>query len=568
VAAPKLTLTQVFAIVVADVFLTVAPLLPGFVGTIPSVLIKPAATAVGIGMICNLLFFPQSTSHLVLEDMEKVLMPMRNFIDACLISLQRPLEELSLERLEQTKAEIFGGYKGLEASMGFLKFDFSIGRWNSEDVETLRDPLRQLVIMFQGLLQLQLDRVQTRSKGRKLQEIEESMQNDKTEDKGDVPGSARHQLISHMNLRKQIHTSEVEELLSKSLQALFSSSGPLLNACGDAVDAVQEALHEVNAQRWFSRPSAEEFDRQRAKHEDVLIRIKDARTESAALTAQHLLDPHIHLFDDRGNLMKATGTVASPLHGLVIGLIFEERILGLAGALETMLSQLLLLEQHRTKICLWAPTWIRHSAAWIFGRSPTPALNAAGEVLQIDEDTEIKDSRKMKMKKKKASEVHEQLESLRYHGGRKRNPIGQCILAIIHFLGNTEGLYALRVLIVTIAMGVPAVLTTSAGFYYREKGLWVLIIAQTGLVTCTADFVYGFGMRVLGTVAGGVLGLVCWYIGAGTGPGNTYGMSAIMAVMIVCLMWGRLFAPPALLQAFIVMAATVYMVVAFSWVDT
>ena len=83
VAAPKLALLQVFAIVVSDIFLTIGPLIPSFTGTIPSVLIKPAATAIGIGMVCNIVFFPQSTSHLVLETMEGAVAPMKGFFHAC-----------------------------------------------------------------------------------------------------------------------------------------------------------------------------------------------------------------------------------------------------------------------------------------------------------------------------------------------------------------------------------------------------------------------------------------------------------------------------------------------------
>jgi hypothetical protein len=100
-------------------------------------------------------------------------------------------------------------------------------------------------------------------------------------------------------------------------------------------------------------------------------------------------------------------------------------------------------------------------------------------------------------------------------------------------------MYALRVLIVTIALALPAVLTSSAGFYYREKGLWALIMAQTGLVAYTADFVYGFALRTIGTVVGGILGMVCWYIEAGNGPGNPYGMAAIMALTICSLDVGK-----------------------------
>lgn len=83
IAAPKLALLQVFATVISDIsdiFLTIGPLMPSFSGMILAVLVKPAATAIGIGMVCNLVFFPQSTSHVVLETIEGALTPMKGFL--------------------------------------------------------------------------------------------------------------------------------------------------------------------------------------------------------------------------------------------------------------------------------------------------------------------------------------------------------------------------------------------------------------------------------------------------------------------------------------------------------
>lgn len=70
-------------------------------------------------------------------------------------------------------------------------------------------------------------------------------------------------------------------------------------------------------------------------------------------------------------------------------------------------------------------------------------------------------------------------------------------------------------------------------------------MAQLGLVPYASDFVSGLIIRGLGTVAGGIVGLVVWYMGSGLGSGNPYGLSAVMAVVIIIIMtWWRLFAPP------------------------
>lgn len=568
VAAPKLVLLQVFATVVSDIFLTTGPLLPTFSGIIPSVLVKPAATAVGIGMVCNILFFPESTSHLVLETMEGAVAPMKGFLIACKLAFQDSSARFDLTQLQRTKAGIIGAYKGLESSLGFLPLDLSRGRWNTEDVQSLHEPLRQLVIMFMGLLQLQINRVESNTKREKLQTVQDAMHGGNAET--EVPEIGHNHLVQVLSLRERFRHPEAEGLLEKSMGALFMSSGSLLDTCADAVDAIVEAVHSVNIQRW-KKPNADEDNRIRLEHVKMLKRLKEEQKLFAELTSQHLLEPHNHLFDERGHL-KVQEDSGAPVHGLMLGLIFEERILGVASALDAMLTQIIRLEQERTKTKLWLPSKLHNIFYWCFRKETPPGVVAmpseSGEAELEKPPTKTKSKSKKKSKDAKKAEAQEQLDTLQFHSGTKRSTLGKILLAVTHWLGNTEGMYALRVLTVTIALALPAVLTSSAGFFYREKGLWALIMAQTGLLAYTADFVYGFALKTIGTVIGGILGTICWYIGAGNGPGNPYGMAAVMAVAITLLMWGRLFAPPALLQGVLLMASTTYLVVAYSWVDT
>lgn len=43
---------------------------------------------------------------------------------------------------------------------------------------------------------------------------------------------------------------------------------------------------------------------------------------------------------------------------------------------------------------------------------------------------------------------------------------------------SAEGIFALRTAVVTLALWIPAVVPSSAGFNYQHKGLWALIMAQ------------------------------------------------------------------------------------------
>lgn len=47
-----------------------------------------------------------------------------------------------------------------------------------------------------------------------------------------------------------------------------------------------------------------------------------------------------------------------------------------------------------------------------------------------------------------------------------------------HWLTDPAGIFVLRMVVVTIATAIPGSLPHTAGFFYREKGLWGVITAQ------------------------------------------------------------------------------------------
>lgn len=495
--------------------------------------------------------------------MEGLVAPIEGLLQACLISFKKPTSRFDIEKLQATRAKVIAASQSIESGLGFINLDVSYGRWNPEDIKTLAEPLRQLTISFLALLQFQVHRIEARSKIDKLSQYGDLLRD------GEQSQSTHghHQLAHALDMRSRFYTPQAEQSVENSLRALFTSSGGLLTTSGAAVDAIVDAVHHVNTRRWMKKPTAQECEEIAVKHEAILKRLKADREEFAALTTEHLLGPHSHLFDRDGKLVHPGGDNSSPLHGLLLGMIFEEKLLDVAEALEGVLAQVVQLERHRVKTRMWLPTGLRHAGAYLFGKSPTPGTPLAGEAPRPKNSESSKEGKKSKRSKGKQG-TQEQLDSLRFRQGSKRSATSKAILAIFHWFSSSEGMYALRVLVVTIALGLPAVLRSSAGFYYREKGLWAMIMSQTGLVVYASEFVYGFITRVIGTVIGGILGMLIWYIGAGRGPGNSYGMAAIMALAIVGIMWARLFAPPALLQAVMLVAATSLLVMAYSWTDT
>jgi len=106
-----------------------------------------------------------------LEGFEDIVAPMKGFLDACLISLDRPSARFDAAKLQGARAAIIGAAKGLEGNFSFLALDFLRGRWNTEDLITLKGPLRELVAAYLALLQFQIYRIESRSKLDKLSQF-------------------------------------------------------------------------------------------------------------------------------------------------------------------------------------------------------------------------------------------------------------------------------------------------------------------------------------------------------------------------------------------------------------
>jgi uncharacterized membrane protein YccC len=152
--------------------------------------------------------------------------------------------------------------------------------------------------------------------------------------------------------------------------------------------------------------------------------------------------------------------------------------------------------------------------------------------------------------------------------GIKKRPgskLGRAISSFYRFIVSPDSLYAIRMVVVSIAVVIPAVIPHTSGFFYRERGLWALIMAQTTMLAYMADFTYSVIARAIGTVVGGVLGLVAWYIGSGNGGGNAFGLAASIGVILVPIIYARVFLPRQFMMPVIMGAATFMLVVGYGY---
>ncbi|KAL5361015.1 hypothetical protein BJX96DRAFT_175841 [Aspergillus floccosus] len=553
---PKLAFTSIFGTIITDLFLNFTPLLPSFKGTLPVTLVKPAAIGVGLGVACSILFFPRSTSHVVLDNMEDIIAQLKTPLTFTAATLGQKAQQPDMRRLHKIRVKILEGYKKMEPALAFLPLDFSVGCWGAEDVMRLKEPMRKTVMAIATLLDFHISRIY----GEVRTEDVLREYSDETSDEGkDVKREEKrerrvgaHQLSQLAELLDGLRSPDHQPLRPEVIEEMIATSTKAIDDCLEALDVVRECIHLVNCRRWFWRPSAAEREQLGQRGQSALENLRKTRVSFVRDMTNTLVGEYIHLEDGQTDANKA-----DRLRGLVVGMVFEEHVANTIDQIETLLDRILTAYTTSTRVRLWWPTSLKYAAKW-FSKKKTPAPDTA-PATDSDPDDQVDDLTKA---------AQEKLRMRRAYRPKQRSAVGRIILGTYHWLTSNEGLYALRMVIVTIALGIPGVIPHTASFYYREKGLWALIMAQTGMVVYMADFTFSVISRLVGTVAGGVLGLLAWYIGSANGPGNPYGLAAIMAVMLVIFLWARLYFPPSLLQGGIMGGATFLLVVAYSYDDT
>jgi len=505
-AVPKLALTAVFGWIVSDVFLTIGPLLPSFSGTIPAVLIKPAAAALGVNVACSLLIFPESTSHLVLASFHKLTTTIAATVPMTKQYLEQPSDAEADGDVQKLRAGLIGGWSALEPALNFLPFDISFGYWGAHDIERLKEPVKRLLMSCLILLDARLIFHERRHASDKLLEKDDkddksaetekneknakNARNAKNEKK---PRYGKHQIMESLNLHQMLHEPDVERSTEESFQTLERVSQPLMDSCARAIAIISEVIEASNSHRWFSKFAAGDIQKAHQNHSDILEELRRQSRDYHNTANLGLLTLHDHLFDHSGTFMDNDSLSRHKLSGLFICFTVEERIGRFAEAVEKVLTEVVSIESNRQRRKLWMPSGLNKFFAWATTSGKAPS-SGPGD-----------DDKVPKLEKKTIAELDKRLNNSS-RPTRKQSPISKIVLGTANWLSNDDGVFAMRVVVATLAVGVIAVTKSTAGFFYREKGLWGLIMAQTGLVLGFADFTYALVTRIGGTLLGGVIG--------------------------------------------------------------
>ncbi|KAI7860547.1 hypothetical protein BDC45DRAFT_543175 [Circinella umbellata] len=101
--------------------------------------------------------------------------------------------------------------------------------------------------------------------------------------------------------------------------------------------------------------------------------------------------------------------------------------------------------------------------------------------------------------------------------------------------------FAMKTALGTVLLALPVYLKDSAGWFIEWRFQWCMIILMLWMLPTTGMFFYSLLMKTLGTIAGGILGIVVWEIT----QGNPYGIGVVMYVALVIIYYNLMYRPAA-----------------------
>ncbi|WRT64249.1 uncharacterized protein IL334_001180 [Kwoniella shivajii] len=568
---PRLTLGCIFGTIIMDLMCSFGPLFPIAQYTLAKQLLIPASTFIAIAIASIFLIFPQTLNHIMLDAVaSKMLAPIIQILkiqDQVVNADPKDMEkwhELAAKQYALRQGHI-AVVTALEGQTALLALEISRGQIGSGDLQKIFGKVKNLGLRAYALASFSII----------VDEQHESLKK-MTEDSS-----------SHANVRAKSHYDKVmshaddSHSLTGLLPILAESTANLRHTSTRALDDISEWLLLINHTRWKKKPSNAPPISQR---EDNLNSIKKSLQEFRESKHFAMLDSYKDSFDLTTGQLKPHLSESYRFNSrdLFRCFVLTSSLIAFTIDLVDVLELLLQIERANLKSKIQLPKAFTKNAVKSanqkaggnpldMGNDDASSLDVHERVEEDEHDDERSETstavdKKEKPKKEKKVKAHAKNPDAEDPRNAFQN-FGRLIYQLWQGATGASGLFALKYALVSIALWIPAVCPSSAYFTYTNRGLWALIMAQTGLGVFTGEQILTFILRMGGTCVGLVLGMIVWYIGAGTGPGNPYGIAAATMVFIAPGLFIRIAVPMEKAAFFIMANVTLMFVVGYSWVD-
>lgn len=143
--------------------------------------------------------------------------------------------------------------------------------------------------------------------------------------------------------------------------------------------------------------------------------------------------------------------------------------------------------------------------------------------------------------------------------------LGKAIIKFHHWCYDPDFLFCLKRSVLTVATLTPYFCRPTARLAYEHWFLWVAVLTTYTVARQAVDGIYGFVGKFFYTFFGCLVGMVGWYISAGSGHGNPFGYAAVTAFVWAYICFQRQFNKHFAASTSIVYSCTVTLVLGNSW---
>ncbi|QRV93943.1 hypothetical protein RhiJN_21961 [Ceratobasidium sp. AG-Ba] len=572
VKSPKLTFASIFGTIFLDVICSYGPLFPFAEYLILQTFLVSSSIYMAVGLVVIVLIFPESLSHEWLDSFAGILDSVKSLVDIQEKVLTDDPEQLNMETEGNTLSKVnaiqeggLAAFQALTAKTPMLNVEFSYCRLSASDIQAFELPMRALLTRARGLtsftsqyshhLCTRADSLPSNTISRVTSITDDT---DGTSTPTKKASKNKHLTLrvqdTHRLLHVRGHVTALEIAqhthITEMIPIVYASTADLRKALSKALEVTAAAVRDINSRRYKSAKS-EPLENLYSAREVLRNTLTEYRDERRKAIIQPLADA---VDAASGRMLDEHGRPTVSFRPLFVCFVFESNLCWTADATLDMVNMLAKAMEERKKSRLWAPTGLRKLGNLLMQNEGTAPIR--GDSNPIPEPGKDDEYSREYRKDPDARPPKSALQHLTY-----------MIWRIWSFMRTNEAVFALKYMIVSIALWLPQVIKHSAEFTYNEKGLWALIMAQFGLNMYMSDQIGQFVSRILGTVGGGVVGMVIWYIGSGHGTGNPYGLAAAFGVFLVPLLFMRLFWTQRMIES-IMISVTAVLVAGYSWIDT
>ncbi|GAA5954631.1 hypothetical protein JCM3765_003834 [Sporobolomyces pararoseus] len=349
------------------------------------------------------------------------------------------------------------------------------------------------------------------------------------------------------NPRDEEHIEEIVRLLSSTSEDLLSMND---RAVGHLIETIHRIKSTENTWSYIFRTDDKLVDEQIKKSEAQLEELKLALRAYRNEKRLDVIRPFAKLFDPYGSGLEPQdphdGDFQTPSHrGLFWAFSYQSSLLGWSEALIDVFESVLRIEKKRRRPRIWFPDWSKARF------DKTSAQEGAD-----DEDPDAVGD----------LDIHA-FSAGRHPDYRPPKTATQLLgVKLANFgvrITRRDVLFGLKAAILMGVCTMPAYFSSTSLFFQRERGVWVIIMIALTTTQFVGDTVFGFVLRVFGTIGGAVYGLLIWSIAAQKGRGNPYVVGVVFAFGLFPIFFWRVHVMPPMKG--ILPAVTSVLVAGYSW---